>query len=398
MFPPLAKYAGLYQELLKGFVSHERLGNRLTRLGEQAHAFRQFDKVKEIGRLLSHIPIKSYQAIGYYFLAVAANNVGNGDQEQARRLLELTVETAPTQYKSKALLSLAAVSINTGAFDSGFYYYNEAINATGLNAGSIEALKGVAVLKAIEGYHSHAIKGLENMLPLIKYAEPRLYFDYLNSYAVELGEAGRLQEARNVSRLVLASPFIHAYPEWQETARDLKEPSHSFVTVPSIKREAETIETQHASEPSQPARVISFPELKEAPQPKKPDRLTPQEHARLTESDKRELILAAIRSGAITGDDYDKLMGMVGLLTLGPADKVLDLEDEEILDDIAVIWSAAIGNEEFAGFLSALRDCDDSLRQKNILDRLITKIFHETQLCSLTEEEWRLRVERRLPD
>jgi hypothetical protein len=159
--------------------------------------------------------------------------------------------------------------------------------------------------------------------------------------------------------------------------------------------------TQHASteaKPIKPVRVVAFPPLKEAPAPKKPDRLTPQEHARLTESDKRELILAAIRSGPITGDDYDKLMGMVGLLTLGPADKVLDLEDEEILDDIAVIWSAAIGNEEFAGFLSALRDCDDSLRQKNILDRLITKIFHETQLCSLTEEEWRLRVERRLPE
>jgi hypothetical protein len=91
-------------------------------------------------------------------------------------------------------------------------------------------------------------------------------------------------------------------------------------------------------------------------------------------------------------------MGMVGLLTLGPADKVLDLEDEEILDDIAVIWSAAIGNEEFAGFLSALRDCDDSLRQKNILDRLITKIFHESPLCTLTEDEWRLKVERRVPE
>jgi len=59
------------------------LGNLLVRRGEQAHAARQFDKVKEIGLLLSNTPIKRYRAIGYYFLAVAANSVGNGDQDEA---------------------------------------------------------------------------------------------------------------------------------------------------------------------------------------------------------------------------------------------------------------------------------------------------------------------------
>jgi hypothetical protein len=75
------------------------------------------------------------------------------------------------------------------------------------------------------------LRDLEKLLPTINYAEPRLYFDFLNSYATELNEAGRKQEARNISRIVLASPFIQAYPEWQETARDLKEPARSIVTI-----------------------------------------------------------------------------------------------------------------------------------------------------------------------
>ena len=402
MFPSLAqRYAvGFYQELLQGIGSYKQLGKRLIHLGEQAHAFRQFDKVEEIGQILSNIPIKDYQAIGYYFLAVAANKKGNGDQEKARQLYERAAETAPTHYKAKALLSLAAVAANTNDRDLEMRYYLETIKAERISVAALEALRGIAIYKSIEGYHDKAVYDLESILPIIKFAPPHIYYDYLNSFAVELGEIGRKHEARSICKVILASPFIDAYPEWQETARDLREPNRSFISVSLIERkpvEIETVEAHHASEAEQPARVISFPELKEAPQPKKPDRLTPQQHAQLTASDKRELILAALRSDAIREDDYDKLMGMVGLLTLGPADKILDLEDEEILDDIAVIWSAAIGNEEFAGFLSALRDCDDSLRQRNILDRLITKIFHETQLCGLTEEEWRLRVERRLP-
>jgi hypothetical protein len=46
---------------------------------------------------------------------------------------------------------------------------------------------------------------------------PHVYYDYLNSLAAELANNGRLTEARNASRIVLASPFTRAYPEWRET-------------------------------------------------------------------------------------------------------------------------------------------------------------------------------------
>ena len=403
------KYAGgFYQELLKGIGSYEQLGKRLIHLAEQAHAFRQFDKVQEIGQLLSNIPVKGYQSIGYYFLAVAANNKGNGDQEKARQLYERAAETAPAHYQSKSLLSLAAVAANTNNRDLEMYFYLETIEAGKMNVAVLEALRGIAIYKAMEGYHDRAVKDLENILPIIKFAPPHIYYAYLNSYATELGEVGRKSEARNISRIVLSSPFAHAYPEWQETGMELgvigcKDP-HSYVSLKALPEptteplaKAEKIKATEPKSETQAASVIPFPQLKEAPQPQRPERLSPQEVAELTPSDMRELILAAIKTGAIQESEYIKMMGMAGLLKSGPADKVLDLEDEQTLNDIAVIWAHQVEPEEMAAVLSAIRDCEDRIRQRNILDRMIRIAFEETQLCGLTESEWRLEVERRLP-
>ena len=101
MFSPLPKYAGFYQELLTGTVNYSQLANRLIQLGERAHSFRQFDMVREVGLILSNIPVKHHRAIGWYFLAVAANSVGNGDQDEAKRLFELVVDEAPIHTKQK---------------------------------------------------------------------------------------------------------------------------------------------------------------------------------------------------------------------------------------------------------------------------------------------------------
>ena len=265
--PSLGKYAEFYQELLKGFVSYEHLGNRLIQLAEQAQALRQYHKVKEISLILSNIPITSYQAIGHYFLAVAANSKGNGDQEKARRLFELTMDMAPDAYKVKAMLSLGAVSFHKKDFDSAFYFFRETIKAGSLSVASVQAIRGISILKGIEGHHKHALKDLEALLPVIKHVPPHIYFDLLNSYAVELGEAGRKDEARNISKLVLASPFAYAYPEWQQTAEDLKGASRSFVVVdqspyvPPNVLPMPAFERDNAEPPSwagQPAQVVNY--------------------------------------------------------------------------------------------------------------------------------------------
>jgi hypothetical protein len=390
--------AGFYQQILNGALSLQELGNRVVKQAEAAFYLRQIDILKELGSLLSNLPIKEYQLIGQYYLGWCEYYEGSSEPKIFENVLENSAI-----YRPKALMSLAAIEARKGDYASEAYYFTEAKKHADSITTLIKASKGLAVAKAKEGFPASALIDLESIVPLVRHAEPFVYFDFLNSYAVELGRAGRKSEARNISRMVLASPFAPAYPEWRETAQELKEPSHSFVAVPSIEPasvEVETIEAHTASKPEQeqPATVLAFPALKEAPKPQKPKQLTPQEVAELTPGDMRELLLAAIKTGAIEQSEYIKMMSMAGLLKGGPAEKILDLESEEVLNDIAVIWPVQIGAEEFVGFLSALRDCDDSFRLKDILDRLIGKVYHETQESSLNEEEWRLRVERKLPE
>jgi hypothetical protein len=53
----------------------------------------------------------------------------------------------------------------------------------------IEAYRGMAIVKAKEGYHSSSLKDFERLLPLSGKCQPVIHHAYLNSYAVELGEA-----------------------------------------------------------------------------------------------------------------------------------------------------------------------------------------------------------------
>jgi tetratricopeptide (TPR) repeat protein len=146
-------------------------------------------------------------------------------------LFELAVDTAPDAYKVKAILSLGALSFHKRDFDSALHFYQEPLKAGKLSAASLHAIRAISHLKSIQGNHDHAIKDLETILPLIKYAPPHIYFDTLNSYAVELGEVGRTDEAGNICKVIAASPFAHAYPEWRETAEGLKLVNRSLVAL-----------------------------------------------------------------------------------------------------------------------------------------------------------------------
>jgi tetratricopeptide (TPR) repeat protein len=279
MFSPFAsKQAGFYQDLLKGVLSYPQLGNRLIRLAEQAHIFRQYDTVKEYGQLLANFPLKPYQAIGHYFLAVAANSKGNGDQNEAKRLFELVVDTAPDAYKAKSVMSLGALAFHRGDFDAARNYLQQTMHSQKLSVAGLQAIRGISVLKSCDGDHAHAIRDLENILPVIRYAPAHIYFDLLNSYAVELGEVGRKDEARNVMRVVLASPYAFAYPEWRETAEDLKPSRRSFVAVGSspynVLAMPERERDNQASVQPKPARVLNFARLKKKMDKKDKDQKT----------------------------------------------------------------------------------------------------------------------------
>jgi len=256
----------LYQTLLQGKENYWQLGDRLIRLAEQAHAFRQFDKVKETALILAGIPIVGYQEVGNYFLAVATNRRGKGNRDEARRLFELAVDRAPDAYKAKASTSLGALSYHGRDFNAAFYHYQEAIKIGKLSANSLLAIKAISVLKALQGDHAQALKDLENILPVLRYAPAHIHFDILNSYAVELAEVGRKSEARDIARTVLASPFAFAYPEWRETAEELKVTNRSSVAMSLAPSSPPNVLFMPIVEPDQrphsaawvPAQVVDF--------------------------------------------------------------------------------------------------------------------------------------------
>jgi hypothetical protein len=69
--------------------------------------------------------------------------------------------------------------------------------------------------------------------------------------------------------------------------------------------------------------------------------VTPKELSEMIAGEKRELILAALRTGTIREEIYDKMMVMLGLVKSGPAAKSLDLENGVVLDDLIIEWNRA---------------------------------------------------------
>ena len=229
--------AGFYQQLIGGMSSFQELGNTVVKIAEQAQAFRHYDKVKEAAQILINIPIKQYQTIGHYYMGLCELRTGKDPIDTFERLAEY----APITYRVRAMQSLAAIEARKQDYESELYWFIESLKVHP----SAEAFIGIAVIKGKEGYHKQAVKDLERLYHLARYMPPHIYFAYLNSLAIELGEAGRKYEARNIIKHVLESPFIIAYPEWLETADDLREPNRSFVTIGTL--------------PDRPRNVLSMP-------------------------------------------------------------------------------------------------------------------------------------------
>jgi tetratricopeptide (TPR) repeat protein len=369
---------------------------QLVDLAERCYCLKDAQGQRELGLLLQKFP-PPFDLVGNYYEAIYLNQANLFDE--ARKRLERVYEHGPMLYRAKALLSLGAVEQRSGNLDEAMTLRLQASRVDIPNV-AVEAQIGIASLLSACGDHRHAVKNLEQFLPLARMInrDTPLYYDYLNSFAVELNDAGRTEEARNVINLVLSTPYVNHYSNWIDTGKEVYRKSYrsSMVSAPKIRFERPDQELEHETE-TQPASVLSFPKLAEAPQPEKPQRVRAQELDDMTPVEKREMILAAVRSGAILDSEYDKMMFMLGLVKNGPAEKIIDLEDETVLTELIIDWAHLIEPEELAAVMSALRDCTDDYRRTNIMDSIIRKAFEYSRTCNITEAEWRLKVERRLP-
>ncbi len=262
--PPSGIQERLYQELFRGIAHYHQLGERLIHLAEQAKSFKQIDSLSELALILSNFPIEHYRLIGQYYLALSICRDGQGNLEQAATILEKVASNGPMIYRAEAMISLSAIFWVKQQPEETIRYCLEATKAGNLNT-TIKALKGIAVLKGREGSHRSALNDLEKLFPMFQHASPYAYFDYLNSYAVELSETGQLEKARNISTLVCNSPFAPYDRAWQETQSEVNQKLHKSrstvaVSIPKSKPQVKA-KPKPAQEPNL-AKILQFPKPK----------------------------------------------------------------------------------------------------------------------------------------
>jgi hypothetical protein len=277
--------AGFYQQLFRSLSGFHQLGQKLIKEIEVAQAFRQISRVDEIGSVLSGLPIKEHQLIGQYYQGMCIQHIG----ENAKDVFEMVADQSLT-YKTRALMSLAGIEGRKGKYDEELRYIAEAYKTTNNPTLIVELSRGTAMVRANEGDHKQAVKEFERTFPLIKSIKPVSYYQYLNSFAVELAEVGRLEEASNICDVLLASPYAFAYPEWRETAEEIRLKlyrSRSVVSVSQVipQNVVSLPERSVVSEPvKQPGKLLHYTDwikkmVKEPNGEELPGDMTPQDMA-----------------------------------------------------------------------------------------------------------------------
>ncbi len=231
-------YGGFYQliapRLIRGVhikqVVHEVL-DRLVVLSEHSYALRQMSTLEQLSEVLVNSPLpRQYEPVGRYYQALCIQRFGSGDVDQAARLLEGAAENGPPRYRARAMQSLGTNSCYKGDYQSALLLYSEAARFASRSEicdpyATLGTQKMTAVINSLEGNHRDAVALLEKLFPFahaMRSSQPSVYYDYLNSLAVELCEVGRLEEAKNISRIVVASPYASPYPEYRETHDEIE--------------------------------------------------------------------------------------------------------------------------------------------------------------------------------
>ena len=209
--------------------------NRLIRIAEHAYCGRNIKALEQAAREL--LAFDSDAAL--YYLAIVAKRQGR--IEEARSLFE----SIRGPYQARAIHALGAIHYEAGRFDEAAKFYTEAIKA---NRGHdllafINSRLQASAIKSANRKHAQSLDDLLSLWPFVRTAAsqyPHLWPSLHGEIAFELFELGRIDEAKRAASIATSSPLVHAYPEWQETARDIAKCEHRtiLVVVPARKQKA----------------------------------------------------------------------------------------------------------------------------------------------------------------
>ena len=347
---PSEFYQQIVSELIKGVYRKQTLidaADRLITLADNAYAFRQMDVLERTSQLLMKLPLPSrYEKIGQYYQALVIKR--QGKFAEARMLLERVVEDAPLRYRARAILAIGATFYERADCKSALPFYVEA-NRVAAHSNWCDPLtivrtrRMITVLKSIDGDHRGALADLRSMLPLARMVgsvHPQDYHNHLNSLAVELMEAGQIEEAEQACRITLASPYASAYPEYRETWDDLQSRgyrasrsvvaftrktlnSDNLARLPVREADSDPGSSSLAPEyAEQPARVLSYMDWKKN-MVKEPNG-TPQDDKPSETLDDREKMLRIIQIVSQpdrTGQELGDILKAVEKIILKPKGK-----------------------------------------------------------------------------
>jgi tetratricopeptide (TPR) repeat protein len=372
-FEQRISHAGLYQgiteNLIRGLNTNRAIAefaSKLASVADAAYLFRQFDVVGYVGRLLLNLPLsRRFEGIGDYYQALSLNQGTRGDTVGAGCIFDRIADSAPLKYRARAMLALGANFFTAGDRQTAMSFYLEVMRIVTRHRVSdpmtlYTASRMTAVIKGTEDDHRGAVADLEAMVSLARMAgsrQPYAYYDYLNTLAVELGELGRLDQARRASEIAIASPFARAYPEWRETFKDIeaksRRSSRSIVGIrQTISETAETAKIRQpvsrkktdnllrlpapearapADRPDYPqdtqARVLNFQQWKTAINASSraiPEEVTPEQRRRMTTGEKLIRLMDLISQDETDDETIDRILEAVEQIVLKRRDQKLD--------------------------------------------------------------------------
>jgi hypothetical protein len=204
-------------------IAHAQAG-RLIQLADMAAELRQPETVARIGSALSRL---GYDDAGYFYQAIALNR-STAQRITTEPLLIELIEKASPLIAGKAALALGTNAFEAGDISLSQNCYNDARRLSPDPLIHLHTSEMRAIIESQNGNHQQALSILLESLPVARSVH-RL--NHLNSMAVELNNLGRHDEARHYLAPCLASPYVSAYPEWKDTAKEIPHASRSRVVI-----------------------------------------------------------------------------------------------------------------------------------------------------------------------
>lgn len=199
----------------------------ILEVANRASAYYQFDLITELLPFLRNSQDSTIRLRASYFEALVRAFASEDTRRRGKVELQALALYADPEIRARSLLSLGALAFNEQDYGASRKLYHEAasIAAGGNTLILARALKYKATVAAVSGYHSEALRALESIGKMaihLARIDSLFYFDWLNSYSLELGEVGRFDEALGAARIVAASPASRIMPSWGQSYGEIE--------------------------------------------------------------------------------------------------------------------------------------------------------------------------------